>query len=130
MVDHDTNELRDYKFFCFDGEVKAMYIATERDVATKFDFFDEKFNRLPVKQYYPNSNIKLKKPKLFEEMKEIAEKLSAGIPHVRVDLYEINGKIYFGEMTFFHLSGWKKFEPYIFDEIFGDWLQLPSKKKV
>lgn len=129
MVDETTNELRDYKFFCFNGEVKVMFIATDRGTDTRFDFFDTKFNHIPVKQYYPNADKDkvIEKPILFEDMIKLAEKLSDGIPHVRVDLYEINGKIYFGEMTFFHFSGWKKFEPRYYDELFGSWITLPNK---
>ena len=55
--------------------------------------------------------------------------LSQGIPHVRVDFYDINGKVYFGELTFYHLSGLKKFQPEKYDQIFGGWLKLPQKTK-
>ena len=62
-------------------------------------------------------------------MKELARKLSIGIPQVRVDFYEVNGKVYFGEMTFFHWSGMTPFEPEKWDEIFGSWINLPDKKR-
>ncbi|WP_445002566.1 ATP-grasp fold amidoligase family protein [Exiguobacterium alkaliphilum] len=127
MIDRNTNELRDYKFFCFNGKVKALFIATDRGKDTKFDFFDIQFNKLPFSQYYSNSNKIIDKPETYEKMIEIAEILAADIPHVRVDLYEINGEIYFGEMTFFHFSGWKKFRPKEFDKKFGEWLVLPNK---
>lgn len=126
MEDKETNELRDYKFFCFNGVVKALFIASDRGQDTRFDFFDTKFNHMPLKQYYPNANKEIKKPINFNKMISIAEVLSKGIPHVRVDLYEINGKVYFGEMTFFHFSGWKKFDPHYYDELFGSWLKLPQ----
>ncbi len=61
-------------------------------------------------------------------MKELAAVLSAGIPHVRVDFYDVNGHIYFGEMTFFHWGGMKPFEPEKWDYIFGDWIKLPEKR--
>lgn len=125
MVDNTTNELRDYKFFCFNGEVKALFVATDRGIDTRFDFFDLDFNHLPFMQYYPNAKKKIEKPKCFDEMIELAKILSANIPHVRVDLYEINGEVFFGEMTFFHFSGWKKFEPQNYDELFGSWLNFP-----
>lgn len=118
--------LDDYKFFCFDGEVKALFIATERKTQPKFDFFSKDFTPLPLKQYYPNSNKKHKMPKKYKEMIMLSEKLSENIPHVRVDLYNNNGSIYFGEITFYHFSGTKKFEPEIYDEIFGNWINLPS----
>lgn len=62
----------------------------------------------------------------FEQMKEIARKLSKGFPHVRVDLYDINGHIYFGELTFFHFSGNVLFEPEEWDYKIGEWLKLPK----
>lgn len=107
MEDETTQELRDYKFFAFDGTVKALFIASERYAAeeTKFDFFDENFNHLPFTNGHPNAKIMPEKPVTFEKMKQLAAKLSAGIPQVRVDFYEVNGKIYFGELTFAHWGG-------------------------
>lgn len=129
MEDFQTQELRDYKFFCFDGEVKALFIGSERQRQKEpyFDFFDSQFNLLPIKQGHPNSINKPAKPKSFEGMKDIASKLSKDIPHVRVDLYEVNGKIYFGELTFFHFGGVVPFEPEEWDYTFGNWLTLPKK---
>ena len=131
-VDESGYELKDYKWFCFDGEVKALFIATDRGKQgeeTKFDFYDSEFNHLPFTNGHPNSKKELRKPIGFEKMKEIAAKLSKGIPHVRVDLYDINGKIYFGEMTFYHWSGTKPFEPEEWDRTFGSWITLPKEKR-
>lgn len=131
MEDEKTSELRDYKFFCFDGEVKAMFVATERQKVgeeVKFDFFDENFNHLPVRQGHPNAKIMPEKPEKFEKMKELAAKLSQNIPHVRVDFYEVNGRVYFGEMTFFHFSGMVPFQPEEWDYKFGSWINLPKKE--
>lgn len=128
MEDEDTQELRDYKFFCFDGEPKAFFIASDRNCKseeTKFDFFDMDFKHLPITNGHPNSGEKLEKPKNFEEMKSIASTLSKGIPHVRVDLYSVNGKVYFGEMTFTHWSGFVPFQPQEWDTKFGDWIKMP-----
>ena len=129
MEDYQAKELRDYKFFCFNGKVKALFIATERQKAgeeVKFDFFDADFNHLPMRQGHPNAIAPPKKPEHFEEMKMLAEKLSADIPHVRVDFYEANGNVYFGELTFYHFSGITKFEPDTWDRAFGDWIILPQ----
>ena len=129
--DNITKDLRDYKFFCFNGKVKALFVATDRQNANeevKFDFFDENYNHLPIKQGHENALIPPEKPSKFEEMKMLAEKLSINIPHVRIDFYEANNQVYFGEMTFFSYSGWTKFEPYEWDYTFGDWLTLPEKK--
>lgn len=131
MEDTKTAELRDYKFFCFDGEAKALFIATERQKAgeeVKFDFFDMDFNHLPVRQGHPNAPVCPEKPEMFDEMRVLAEQLSKGIPQVRVDFYEANGKVYFGELTFFHFCGLVPFDPPEWDTIFGDWITLPNKK--
>lgn len=129
-MEDEFGELRDYKFFCFDGEVKALFIASDRskgEHATRFDFFDENFNHLPFTNGHPNATTTPTKPDTFEEMKLLAEKLSKGTPHVRIDFYDVNGKIYFGEMTFFHWSGMKPFDPEEWDCKFGKWLKLPEK---
>ena len=129
MVDESGYELKDYKFFCFNGEPKALFIASDRSNAneeTKFDFFDMEFNHLPFTNGHPNSNKEIKKPEGFETMKYLAAKLSKGIPHVRVDFYDINGRVYFGEMTFFHWSGLVPFDPKEWDYKFGSWLELPK----
>lgn len=128
LEDKQTGELRDYKFFCFDGAVKAMFLATDRSSGNvKFDYFDENFNHLEIVQQHPMSGLDFKKPVSFDNMKSIAEKLSAGIPHVRVDLYEVNGEVYFGEFTFFHHGGLVPFHPESWDFTWGDWISLPNK---
>lgn len=127
MVDESGYELKDYKFFCFDGEVKLLFIASDRGSKTeetKFDFFDTEFNHLPFLNGHPNSTKKIAKPKGFEKMKEIAAKLSQGEPHLRVDLYDINGKIYFGELTFYHWSGMTPFEPIEWDYKLGEMIVI------
>lgn len=129
MEDSATHELRDYKFFCFNGAVKALFIATERGSKeeTKFDFFDMEGNHLPFTNGHPNADVTPALPAHMEEMKELAAKLSQGIPQVRVDFYEADGRVYFGEMTFFHWSGMMPFVPECWDETFGSWIQLPIK---
>lgn len=119
--------LNDYKWFCFDGIPRAMFIATDRfnkQEETKFDFYDMDFRHLPFTNGHPNSSKPLSKPGCFEEMKYLAEKLSHGMPHVRVDLYDVDGDVYFGEMTFFHWSGLMPFEPIEWDYKFGEWIDL------
>ena len=126
MVDESGKELKDYKFFCFDGEPKMFFIATDRPTDTRFDFFDVDFNHLPFRQGHPWATREIKKPDGFDAMLEVARKLSKGYPHVRVDLYNIRGKIYFGELTFFHFSGNVPFEPAEWDYKIGTWLKLPG----
>ena len=131
MEDSVTKELRDYKFFCFDGVCKALFIATERQASaeTKFDFFDMDYNHLDMRHGHPNAEVLPQKPVCFEKMRELAEKLSVGIPQVRVDFYEVDGKVYFGELTFFHHGGLVPFEPEEWDYTFGSWIKLPSASK-
>lgn len=127
MVDESGYELKDYKFFCFDGEVKALFIASDRGnptEETKFDFYDADFNHLPFTNGHPNSNKEIKKPESFEKMKELAGILSKDIPHARIDFYDINGQIYFGEITLFHWSGFMPFVPEEWDYTFGEWINL------
>ena len=130
----ENNEegLTDYKFFCFDGEPKAMFIATDRankDEETKFDFYDMNFNHLPFVNGHPNANKTIMKPKQFEMMKELCMKLSKNIPQVRVDFYECEGNIYFGELTFFHWGGMVPFKPEEWDYTFGSWIRLPEQNQ-
>lgn len=128
MNDKKTNELRDYKFFCFNGEVKSLFVATGRQTdGPFFDFFNMNFEHLDITNGHPNAPITPRKPETFDEMKFIASVLSENIPHVRIDLYEINGKVYFGEYTFYHFGGWVPMRPEKWEKIFGDWLSLPQK---
>ena len=128
MEDKETKQLRDYKYFCFDGKAKLMFIASDRCIhKTKFNFYDMDFNLLSFKQHYPNDKRKIKKPKSFNKMKELAEKLSKGLPQIRVDFYEINGKVYFGELTFCHFAGIVPFEPEEWDYKLGELIKLPKK---
>ena len=124
MVDESGTELKDYKFFCFDGKPEFLFIATGRPYDTRFDFYDVEFNHLPFTNGHPNADYELKKPEKFEEMIEIASKLSKGLKQSRIDLYNINGKIYFGEITFFHWDGYVPFEPEEWDYKFGEYIKL------
>ena len=125
----ETNDLPDYKFFCFDGKVKALFVGTERQKEgedVKFDFFDAEFKHLPFRQGHDHAKQLPEKPNHFDLMKQLAEELSKGIPHVRVDFYDTGNQVFFGEMTFFHFGGMVPFEPEEWDYIFGEWIHLPS----
>lgn len=132
MEDSTTKDLRDYKLFTFNGVCKLLYVATERqdkNSETKFDFFDAEFNHLDFRNSHPNAAVVPPKPKCFDEMRVLSEKLSQGTPHLRVDFYEVDGKVYFGELTFCHMSGLMPFEPHEWDEKIGSWIELPPKKR-
>ena len=128
MEDDETKELRDYKFFCFNGVVKLMFIATDRQNREEpyFDFYDTQFNHLDLIHGHPNAPIPPQKPYNFELMIELAEKISKGLPHVRVDFYECNRKIYFGEITLYHHNGTVPFKPEYWDRKLGDLIELTS----
>ncbi len=108
MVDDETGELRDYKFFCFDGKVDCVMLCMERATSdTKFYFFDRDWNllRYNIRGKNAPEGFTVLKPSNMDEMFALAQKLSAGFPYSRVDLYSVNGKSYFGEITFFPNSG-------------------------
>lgn len=127
LVDESGKELKDYKFFCFNGEPKMLLIVSGRGSDQRQDFYDMDFNLLPVHRIkHPNSNIKRIPPQNFEKMVELAKQLSKGFPHIRVDFYNVDGKIYFGELTFFSGGGNTRFEPEEWDTILGSWITLPN----
>ncbi len=108
------DDVADYKFFCFNGKPELLFVATERQKEgeeVKFDFFDMSFNHLDIRNGHPNASVPPARPEHFEEMKDLAATLSAGLPQVRVDFYELGGKVYFGEYTFYHFRGLVPFEP-------------------
>ena len=129
MEDKKYGELRDYKFFCFDGKIGVVLVCTNRQTDLEETWFDEDFHLIDLREGGHKNRTDLSKPVQYEQMKKIAKKLSNGIPHVRVDLYEINGKIYFGEMTFFPAGGFEQFDNKIWDKKLGDWIVLPKNHK-
>lgn len=127
MVDEQFGELRDYKFFCFKGECKFFYVATGRSKGkVTFDFYDRDLNWLPIKQGHPNAEVRPELPSNIGEMMLIAEKLSGDYPQIRVDLYNIEGRIFFGEYTIFSNGGLIPFDPAEYDELFGNYIVLPQ----
>ena len=129
MTQEDGSGLRDYKFYCFNGEPKFLYISEgmENHSTAKISFLtlDWKFAPFHRSDYAPFS-ILPDKPSEFDEMVEIAKKLSQNIPFLRVDLYQINERIYFSELTFSPCSGMMPFMPIDWDRKIGDYLKLPN----
>ena len=131
MEDHVDGELRDYKFFCFDGKAKLMFIATDRNIGeAKFDYYDLDFNHLDIVQHYTNSDKEIRKPKNFDKMIQLSEKITQyfKLKHARIDFYEVDGELYFGEITFYHFSGLQPFKPKEWDEKIGNLLVLDKKQ--
>ncbi len=127
--DSEISSLRDYKFMCFDGKVKCSFVCSDRNTkeGLHVTFFDLNWNVLPFERHYPARKEGLPKPKCYDEMIMLAEKLSKNIPFVRVDFYEINGRVYFGELTFYPGSGFEEFTPRSADEWLGEYIKLTKK---
>jgi hypothetical protein len=123
------DELRDYKFYCFNGEPKMLNIISERaGKSLKSDYFDMDFNHLDIThKKYANASAPLRKPVTFDQMVQYARTLSKGYPHVRIDFFEADGKLYFGEYTFCSYGGFMPFIPDKWDYTVGEWLTLPEK---
>ena len=127
LTDESPN-ISDYKFMVFNGKVKCIFVCTERGSkdGLKVTFFDPDWNELPFERHYKKSKVKIKRPQQLDEMIEISEKIAYGKPFERIDLYEVNGKIFFGEITLYPGSGFEEFRPDRWDEILGEWLELPQ----
>lgn len=126
IEDKKNKELIDYKFMCFGGEVKCTFVCCGRNSqeGIKISIYDRNWNKMSVGRHNKMSNVVVTKPDKYEQMMQLAEKLSKDFPFLRVDFYEVNEKIYFGELTFFPSSGLEKFEPEEFDTIFGEWIKI------
>lgn len=134
MIDNKSSELTDYKFFCFNGKPLYCQVIQNRSTDETIDFFDMLWNRIDgligligLNASLRNSNTKIDKPETFEEMKIVAESLSKNIPFVRIDLYNINNKVYFSEFTFYPASGNGIFMPFEWNKMLGDYIDLPKK---
>ena len=123
------NNINDYKFYCFNGEPKILLICTDRANDVKMNYYDIDFNLLPFKQTAEQSSEVISKPVNLSKMINLAKKLSEKFPHVRVDFFVENNRIYFSELTFFDGNGMDKFEPIEWDYKLGDMLDLNICKK-
>lgn len=133
MATYKQKELIDYKFFCFNGEPKFLYVSeglsNHENARISFANMNYEKTEFYRKDYRPFDKLP-DKPTNFDKMKELSKKLSKNIPFIRVDFYEVNGQIYFGELTFFPCSGFIPFEPEEWDRKLGDMLKLPKEKKI
>lgn len=114
------DEIIDYKFLCFNGKVEMLFLCLNRNtIGLNVDFYSKEWEKLPFERHYKNSDKILEKPSNYEKMLEISEKLSKEFDFVRVDLYEINNKVYFGELTFCPGNGLEEFTPEEWDYKLG-----------
>lgn len=124
-----ADDLRDYKLFCFDGVPRMTLVCSGRFTKNglKEDFYDEVWNHLNVQRpTHGNAILPIQRPKQYELMKKLAAKLSEKMPFARIDFYEINEKVYFGEITFYPASGFEGFKPEEWDLKLGEWIKLPT----
>jgi hypothetical protein len=129
-VDTQTTELRDYKLFCFNGKVKCFKIDFDRFINHHANYYDINRNLLPFGEVAcpPCFDRKIETPCNLQLMVDHAEKLADGIPFVRVDFYEVDTKVYFGETTFYPAAGFGCFTDEKCDYKLGKWIKLPKKK--
>lgn len=122
-------EIVDYKLMCFNGAVRAVQVNHAIDGKTYVDFYDAQWEKLDGMScgVMPTSDRVLPRPAMWQRMIEVAQTLSCPFPFVRVDMYEADGRLYVGEMTFFPGSGFWTITPTERDEQFGEWLALPPK---
>ena len=117
--------INDYKFICFNGEAKYIVLDVDRHVNHKRNFYDTKWNFIDVNSDHPNIGDQVKRPESLEEMLQIANIIAKDFPFVRVDLYWVNGRIFFGELTFYPWTGYVEFFPDGFDYTLGEKFELP-----
>ena len=119
------NDLKDYKLFCFDGVVKLIEVDYNRFIHHNRNLYTTDWRRINAEIEFPSEpGVEFERPKGLETAIKAAEVLSKGIPHVRVDFYIIDERVYFGEMTFYHGSGYEKITPHSLDEKMGSWIHI------
>jgi len=128
LDDHTGSALRDYKFWCFNGIPRYMYCTIKNDDIYE-NFYDMDFNAVDINHGFRRMKPEFEKPACFNLMKTLAERLSAGIPFVRVDFFQVNGKVYFGEYTFYDWAGLRPFCTDSLDFKLGKLINIPLKDK-
>lgn len=124
--------LTDYKFMVFGGKCKCIFVCVGRQSKLRLDAYDMDWQLMPfTRNNHPNLKERIPRPKGYETMLFIAEKVAGFVdnPFVRVDFYEVNGKVYFGEVTFYPEGGLGSFNPMEWDYVLGDWIELEKAKQ-
>jgi len=131
IVDESESELKDYKFFCFHGKVEYIQVHFDRFRDHKRNTYNRDWDLQDFGiGYPPDKEQTIRRPLNLDKMIDISETLSNGIAHLRVDLYSVNGQIYFGELTFFHGGGFLPFKPAEVGYHFGDLITLEVDTKI
>lgn len=133
LIQENSEELRDYRLFCFNGEPK--FIAVDFSITdknkTRRNLYDLNWDLMDATISYPRElEIEVEQPEKLDELIEISRKLAKGIPHARIDFYIIKNQIIFGEITFFHQAGMGTIKPHSFDLQMGEWININSKKSI
>lgn len=119
-------DLMDYKVFCFDGEVKMIEVDYDRFTEHKRNLYTPEWERMEATIGFPtDTKREFEKPKSLNTLLEVSSRLSKGFPHIRTDFYILNEKVLFGELTFYHGSGYEKTSPESLNKLMGDWIKLP-----
>jgi len=127
FLDEGTGrELHDYKFWCFNGKPVYMYITNKGEII-KENFYDMQFQPVDINHGFERTIPEYAKPDNFEKMRELAVILSEGMPFVRIDFFNVNGKVYFGECTFYDWAGLKPFVDEEWDRKLGNLIVLPTE---
>ena len=127
MTDESAFELKDYKFYCFDGEVKLIQVDFGRFTHHERNLYDTDWNYIDKQIEYPkNPGHQIERPRQLDKMIELAGVLSKGIPSVRIDFYSIEDKVYFGEITFYQEAGYAHFDPEEYALELGGYIRLPE----
>ena len=129
LVDPSGDELKDYKLMCFNAEVKCTFVCSNRDSTGGLciNTYDRQWQPMPFGRENPRNPVETEKPVCYEKMVELAQTLSRNISFARVDFYEVDGRPFFGELTFYPGSGMKRFVPESWDDTLGQWLRLPGE---
>ncbi len=136
LTDGEHEDLRDYKFYCFSGVPTYCQVICDRKSVETIDFFDmdwqlQNFTGLCSPQKpFPHASKEIPMPSTLNKMKRAAACLSEGIPFARVDFYEVHGKMYFGEVTFYPAAGFGVFMPEEWNSKLGEMICLPKKQTV
>lgn len=127
---HENQELTDYKIMCFNGKAKCIFTCTDRysESGLKVTFFDLEWKRLPFERHYPAEKNDVLRPVNLRLMIELAEIIAHDLTFARIDFYELDGRVYFGEITFFPGNGLEEFTPEEWDNTLGSWIKLPEIK--
>ena len=128
LDDGSGHELTDYKFWCFNGDPKVMYV-TNKGKNIFENFYDMDFGVLDINHGFPRHQPEFERPAAFDTMKELAKELSRGLPFVRVDFFYVGGKVYFGEFTFYDWGGMRPFADRNWDYKLGEWIKLTKESR-